>query len=116
MAKVEHYRGLGTDLDQLYQSIKQVMKFIARLAILLSRLRCVAKTCETENMAAGFVIASEVGQMAFAATAVGAGATNSGTVAAGADSIGAGVGAELQVLMPTACLQVEIVQPVTSKV
>ena len=25
MAKVEHYRGLGTDLDKLYQSIKQVI-------------------------------------------------------------------------------------------
>jgi hypothetical protein len=26
MAKVEHYRGLGTDLDKLYQSIKQVIE------------------------------------------------------------------------------------------
>ena len=26
MAKVEHYRGLGTDLEKLYQSIKQVIE------------------------------------------------------------------------------------------
>jgi hypothetical protein len=26
MAKVEHYRGLDTDLEKLYQSIKQVIE------------------------------------------------------------------------------------------
>lgn len=26
MAKVEHYRGLNTDLEKLYQSIKQVIE------------------------------------------------------------------------------------------
>ena len=33
MAKVEHYRGLGTDLDKLYQSIKQVIEDEKKLRI-----------------------------------------------------------------------------------
>jgi hypothetical protein len=33
MAKVEHYRGLGTDLEKLYQSIKQVIEDEKKLRI-----------------------------------------------------------------------------------
>jgi hypothetical protein len=33
VAKVEHYRGLGTDLDKLYQSIKQVIEDEKKLQI-----------------------------------------------------------------------------------